>query len=70
MKIVESIYAEIDDKNKILQLYIGNSKQLFYSFETICNFYDSLNLISDIINSRKLKVVVIKSANDKVWVET
>lgn len=67
MKIVEGIYAEIDSKNKILWLLIGNNQQLFYSFETICNFYESLNIISEIIINNELKQVVIKSANEKVW---
>lgn len=67
MKIKENINAEIDSERKILWLQIGNNYELHYSFETICNFYDSLDTISYLINNNNIKTVVIKSPNEKVW---
>lgn len=67
MKISENININIDSDRRILWLHIGNNDELHYSFETICDYYESLDIISSLIKNNKIKTVVIKSANKKVW---
>jgi DSF synthase len=67
MNIKKNVNIEIDYQNKILWLEIGSCDELYYSYETICNFYDSLENIKNIIETEKLTHVFFKSPNKKVW---
>lgn len=67
MEIKKNVNIEIDHQNKLLWLEIGSNDELHYSYETICNIYDSLDSIKKIIESEKLTHVFIKSPNKKVW---
>ncbi len=67
MEIKKNVNIELDKTNKILWLEIGSDQELHYSYETICNIYDSLDSIKKVIESEKLTHVFIKSSNKKVW---
>ena len=67
MNIKKNVNIEIDYQNKILWLEIGSYDELYYSYETICNFHDSLEDIKNVIESEKLTHVFFKSPNKKVW---
>nr|WP_315153501.1 crotonase/enoyl-CoA hydratase family protein [uncultured Flavobacterium sp.] len=67
MNIKKNVNIEIDYQNKILWLEIGSYDELYYSYETICNFHDSLENIKNVIETEKLTHVFFKSPNKKVW---
>lgn len=67
MQIKKNINIRIDYQNKILWIEIGSDEELFYSYETICNFHDSLDGIKNAIETEKLTHVFFKSSNKKVW---
>lgn len=67
MEIKKNVNIKHDYKNEILWIEIGSDDELFYSYETICNFYDSLDSIKNVIETKKLTHVFFKSSNKKVW---
>lgn len=67
MELKKNINIEVDSINQILWLEIGTNYELHYSYETICNFYDSLEIIKRVIQNENLLYVLMKSSNKKVW---
>lgn len=67
MKINDSITIKIEKVNKILWLEFGNKDELHFSYHTICNYFEALDTISNLIHDNSLNTVVIKSSHKKVW---
>lgn len=58
---------QVDANRQIIWLLIGAPFELHCSYKTICNFYDSLNIISETVAKENIKQMILVSANKKVW---
>ena len=67
MILKENIEIQVDSNRNILWLLIGSPFELHYSYKTICNFYESLSPIINIVATENIKHIIMLSANKEVW---
>ncbi|OBX25131.1 DSF synthase [Gelidibacter algens] len=60
-KIGTEIKIHIDEKQHLLYLRIGSNQNSCYSYETVCEFYNSLQLLQEWIQEEKIRYIILKS---------
>jgi len=63
----KNIQIKVDGYRQVLCIKIGSDSEVYYSYETVCDYADCIADISSLIANERIKYVLMVSANSHVW---